>query len=72
MDIELKESNHPKEAEKHHFPDYSHCSDEEIQAIDNKVAKGCQKIFHRPGYMNSKGNAPYDFTCDRSHLCPKC
>lgn len=22
--------------------------------------------------MNVKGDAPYDFTCDSSHRCPKC
>ena len=54
------------------YPDYSHCNDGEIEIIDEKFRKGCKAIFHRQGYMNSKGDAPYDFTCDSSHLCEKC
>lgn len=40
--------------------------------MSRKINVGCGKLFHLPGYMNSKGDAPYDFTCDPSHLCLAC
>lgn len=47
-------------------------SDEELNKLQKQYVKGCGKIYHQPGYMNAKGDAAYDFTCDGSHRCPKC
>jgi len=70
--IELVVNKQKQHNNLHQYPDYSHCTDEEIDIIDEKFRHGCKAIFHRQGYMNSKGDAPYDFTCDHSHLCEKC
>lgn len=47
-------------------------SDAELSDLREHYLIGCKKIFHQHGYMNVKGDAPYDFTCDSSHRCPKC
>ena len=66
MHIEIKQSP------THNSQSIHDKTDEQLNQIAKKYVKGCSKIFHKPGYMNVKGDAYYDFTCDGSHRCNAC